>query len=136
MVAMVTIFENTSLAIVKLTMIWQIFQLQNWFELNFIIEICFLEAIVFEIWWYKNSIKVNFLILCILKTRKLEKNLWLQICSGFYFKQLCNWKFCQNIVSLALARGSVFKNFYCSNQNGMGNRRDHCKPMNVVLGDS
>ena len=35
----------------------------------------------------------------------LEKNFQSQSCSKFVYKQLCNWKFGQNIVSLAVARG-------------------------------
>ena len=34
----------------------------------------------------------------------LEKNFQLQSCSKFVYKQLCNWKFGQNIASLAVAR--------------------------------
>ena len=35
----------------------------------------------------------------------LEKKFQLQSCSEFDYKQLCNWKYSQNIVSLAVARG-------------------------------
>ena len=35
----------------------------------------------------------------------LEKNFQLQSCPEFDFEQLYNWKFYQNIASLAVARG-------------------------------
>ena len=47
------------------------------------------------------------MIVSILKTSHVRKKFQLQSCPEFYFVQLYNRKFCQNIASLAVARGVV-----------------------------
>ena len=53
---------------------------------------------------YRKIDFLNFDVLISQKLLHLEKKFQLQSCSKFDFKQLCNWKFCQNIASLAVAK--------------------------------